>query len=926
MTCAACEAAVHRAVSKVEGVEDVSVNLLEKSMKVTLHSEAEAGSREKEQVLEQILQTVEKAGYEAEVQKDSQSGSNQSCNVNKSVKGKTLSTEHGTRSGKGSSAKNHVSKANQLYTEETDELRTRLLYSLPLLGLLMVVSMGPMLGIPLPVFLQGTSGASNYALLQLLLCTPILWINRSFFTRGGKSLLRLHPTMDSLVAIGAMSSYLYGIFALMRINYGLGFQELDLVHLYRHQLYFEGAGMILTLITLGKYWEVKAKMKTRSALEGLIRLQPQTTRVLQNGSPVEVPIEEVQVGDLVLVKPGETISLDGTVTEGLSSVNEAAITGESLPVSKGPGDKVIGATINQNGSFTFQVEAVGEDTTLSQIIQLVEEAASSKAPIQSLADKIAGVFVPIVIGIAIFTFLAWTLTGSSFEFALRQAISILVISCPCALGLATPVIIMVATGQGAKHGLLIRTAGALQTLAEVDTIILDKTGTLTEGTPYITDLIVCSEEVGSAEVLTLAAALETRSEQPLAKAVLAAYETAKLVNSSSSDSKDPSLPLVASFAAIPGRGLRGKVEGKELLLGNDAFMKEEGISLEFVEEEIKTLAQEGKTLMFLAIISKHTSSTPKAAHSGQLLAILAAADLVKNTSSSAIEGLHKQGLETMMLTGDKKETAEAIAKELGIQKIIAQVLPQEKDAAVQKVQSQARKVAMVGDGINDAPALMRADVGIALGAGTDMAREAADIILVNSDLEDVVSAIDLAKRSLRKIKENYFWAFFYNVLCIPIAGGILYPKWGISLNPMTAAACMSLSSIFVVSNALSLNRFRVHHPVSYEPHPKKQKNSEKFLKNDLYKQAENTILKSTAYDIPKGGINMKKQVIIEGMMCDHCKKRVQEALEGLGDLQVTVSLPDKMATIESNDSSVELSNETIQKAIQDAGYQVVEIR
>lgn len=966
MTCAACEAAVQKAVSKVDGVEDVTVSLMGKSMRVNLDPRVEKSPEGKEQILKDIVRTVEKAGYEAEIQ-DEMKEASQKANSDATSKPihKSIPKSSSTRK---------ASEASQLFVEEAEELRQRLLYSLPLLGLLMVVSMGPMLSLPLPAFLQGTGGASNYALVQLLLCTPILWINRSFFIRGGKSLIRLHPTMDSLVAVGAISSYLYGIFALMRINYGLGFQDHDLVHLYRHQLYFEGAGMILTLITLGKYWEVKAKMKTRSALEGLIRLQPQTTKVLQNGIPIEVPIEDVKVGDLVLIKPGETIPLDGTVTEGLSAVNEAAITGESLPVSKGPGDKVIGASINQNGSFTFRVEAVGEDTTLSQIIQLVEEAASSKAPIQSLADKIAGVFVPIVIGIAIFTFVIWTLTGSSFEFALRQAISILVISCPCALGLATPVVIMVATGQGAKHGLLIRTAGALQTLAEVDTIILDKTGTLTEGTPYITDIILCTEGVDSEEVLTLAAALESRSEQPLAKAVLAAHKVAL-----ESDHEDthkaapaqaPSLPPIENFAAIPGRGLRGRVEGKHLLLGNDALMVEEGISLDSFHPVMNDLAQEGKTLMFLASIGENSADPSDDASPSQILGILAAADLVKNTSPAAIQALHRQGLETIMLTGDKKETAQAIAQELGIQEIIAQVLPQEKDAAVQKVQSeggigngkinktqkqadkapgQKKKVAMVGDGINDAPALMRADVGIALGAGTDMARDAADIILVHSDLQDVGSAIDLAKRSLRKIKENYFWAFFYNVLCIPIAGGILYPKWGISLNPMIAAACMSLSSVFVVSNALSLNRFQVNHPFSYEPqraqvpqpqvrnmlsllpatnnpNNQNQKNQKKASKNGLYNPSKNRVSQDIVYDISKGGTNMKKQVIIEGMMCDHCKARVQEALEGLGDVHVTVSLPEKMATLKSHNAEIDLSDGTIQKTIEDIGYKVVEIR
>lgn len=743
MTCSACSAAVERAVGQIEGVNAVNVNLLANSMVVEYDESILEPSR--------IISAVSDAGYSASL------GGAQEAQA----QGRTVDK----------------------IQDEIAQMRDRVIISLVFMVFLMYVAMGPMLGLPLPGFLVGLENAGTMALVQFLLTLPVLYVNRQYFQMGLKTLWRRSPNMDSLIAIGSGAAVVYGVFALFRIVYGLGHGSMDLVARYSHDLYFESATMILALITLGKFLEARSKGRTSDAIAKLMDLAPKTARVIRGGQEVEVPVQELVEGDLIVIRPGESIPVDGVIVEGSSAVDESALTGESIPVAKTVGDEVISATINKAGSFTFKATRIGDDTTLAQIIRLVEEAGSSKAPIAKLADKISGIFVPVVIAIAALAFVVWLILGYPFEFALTIAVSVLVISCPCALGLATPVAIMVGTGQGALHGILIKSAEALETAHSVDTVVLDKTGTITEGKPQVTDVIP-GPDLSAEELLSMGASLEKPSEHPLAEAIV-----------SRANQEGLELQSVQDFLAVPGKGIQANLAGKTYLAGNLAFMRENGIPLREFEGQADKLAEQGKTPMYFA-------------DTDRVLGIIAVADVVKPSSKKAIAELQRLGVDVVMLTGDNKRTAEAIRKELNLGRAIAEVLPEDKEREIRELQEQGKKVAMVGDGINDAPALARADVGIAIGAGTDVALESADIVLMKNDLLDVATAIKLSKATLRNIKQNLFWAFFYNSLGIPLAAGLFYPLFGWRLSPMYAAAAMSLSSIFVVSNALRLRRFK----------------------------------------------------------------------------------------------------------------------
>lgn len=744
MTCSACSAAVEKSVRKLEGVSDVNVSLLTNSMTVEYNEEKiETGEIEK---------AVENAGYAASIfipGVDASAKSKPANSVDKQIKG----------------------------------MKQRLIVSFVFLLPLLYISMGHMMGIPTPMWLHGTKNAGNFAFLQLLLTLPIVYVNRKYYQSGFKTLIHRAPNMDSLIAIGSSAAIIYGIFAIFKINYGLGHNELGIVEKYKNDLYFETAAMILALITLGKFLEARSKGKTSEAIEKLMDLAPKTATVVRNDKEVEVPVENVELGDIVIVRPGQRIPVDGVIVEGSSSVDQSALTGESIPVEKQTGDKVYAATINKSGFFKFSAEKVGSDTTLAQIIRLVEEASSSKAPISKLADKISGVFVPVVIAIAVLSSIIWLIVGESPEFALSIGISVLVISCPCALGLATPVAIMVGTGTGASNGILIKSAEALETTHTIDTVVLDKTGTITEGKPVVTDIIAMNG-LPEKELLLIAASIEKPSEHPLADAVVEKALDSGLI-----------LKNAEKFEAVPGRGVTAELDNIRYIAGNMAFMTEMGILIGDIKETSDTLAEEGKTPLYFADENK-------------LIGVIAAADVVKPSSPEAIDKLKSMGIDVVMLTGDNKRTAEAIRKQLNIDKVVAEVLPQDKENVIRNIQETGKKVAMVGDGINDAPALVRADVGMAIGAGTDIAIESADIVLIKNDLRSVVTAIKLSKATLRNIKQNLFWAFFYNILGIPLAAGLFYSILEWKLSPMFGAAAMSLSSVFVVTNALRLKFFK----------------------------------------------------------------------------------------------------------------------
>lgn len=853
MSCASCSAHVEKSVSKVAGVQEVQVNLLTNSMTV-VYDDSVTSSGE-------IVSAVEKAGYGAcPIQRQASSQAHSSLPVSR----------------------------EDTALKEQKEMKRRLTISLVFLIPLFYLSMGHMMGLPIPWFFQGEENALAFAFTQLLLCLPIALVNRHYFTGGFAALWHRSSNMDSLIGIGSAAALVYGVWAIYQIGFGLGHGDLHLVHEYSMDLYFESAGMILTLITVGKYLESRAKGKTSQAITKLINLAPKTAVRLTDGVEQEIPLEMVKAGDILAVKPGQSIPTDGRVVEGLSAVDESAITGESIPVEKQPGDLVTGGSINQSGYLKIEATKVGGDTTLAQIIRLVEEASSSKAPISKLADRVSGVFVPIVISIAVLAIIVWLFIGEPFSFALSIGISVLVISCPCALGLATPTAIMVGTGKGAENGILMKSAEALEMAHSVGVVVLDKTGTITEGKPHVTDLV----DVGRVpNLLQLAASLEKNSEHPLAAAIVAEAQKQNL-----------SLLPVEDFISEPGKGIRGRIKGKIYLAGNQKIIEENGVDIRALERPAARLAVEGKTPMFFA-------------QEGQAIGIIAAADIIKPTSAQAVAEWKAMGIDVVMLTGDNERTAAAIQKQVGITRVVAQVMPQDKEKEVRAIQQSGKKVAMVGDGINDAPALTAADVGIAIGAGTDIAIESADIVLMKSDLMDAVTAIQLSKATLRNIKENLFWALFYNSLGIPLACGVFFFLLGWKLNPMFAAAAMSLSSVFVVSNALRLKFFRPKFsaPVAGAVNEKSSKgiHVENLIlpkPEELQNQLEN-----------KGEFAMTEKIMkIEGMACGHCSARVEKALNAIDGVSATVDLEAKTASITLTKP---VDDQVLIKAVTDAGYE-----
>ncbi len=818
MTCAACSARVEKVTSAVAGVEEVQVNLLAGSMTV----------KAKEDVTAAIVEAVAKAGYEvvlpgSEKQKQAEVPADQALM----------------------------------------QMKVRIVGSFMCLAVLMYFTMGHMVGLPLPSWYCGRENALVAALLQMFLTLPPVYLNRVYYSRGLKALYHRSPNMDSLIAVGSLAALTYGVAALFRMAWAMGNGAWDVVEHYSKNLYFESAAMILTLITLGKYLETRAKGKTGDAVRALMDLSPKQATVLRSGRQVQIPIEEVKAGDTVIVRSGGSIPVDGTVIKGRGSVDQSALTGESVPVEKNAGDSVCAATINREGYLEIRADKVGSDTTLSQIIRLVEDAGGSKAPIARLADKIAGVFVPAVMGIALLSFAIWMIAGKGLEFSLNMAVSVLVISCPCALGLATPVAIMVATGKGASLGVLYKNAEALENLHRVDTVVLDKTGTLTTGKPAVTDIMLGS--AGEGELLPIASALEAPSEHPFAKAILAHYG-------------EKPLSEVTDFETLPGRGVQGVIGGKTYFGGNRALMAERGIHV----PEYAELAAQGKTPLYFACAD------------GSFLGAIAAADVLKQDSKAAVEHFQQLGLDIVMLTGDNKDTGAAIAAKAGIHQVIADVLPGEKAGQIATLQAQGKRVAMIGDGINDAPALVTADVGIAIGSGTDIAMESADIVLMASSLTGAADAIALSRATMRNIRQNLFWAFFYNCLGIPLAAGALYPAFGIQLSPMIGAAAMSLSSVFVVTNALRLRRFR---RIASE----EKQQPQEVIVSKKEEKAMNTV------------------IYVEGMMCPHCKARVESVCKGIpGVTDAVVDLQAKNVTVTG-----EADVAALKQAITAAGYEVV---
>lgn len=846
MTCSACSSRIEKSVAKLPGIKEVSVNLLKNSMVASYD----------ETVLDTagIVRAVEKAGYGA-FPKTSVQNKNRTENR---------------------AAKPEVSTAQAEYKQMKQRLLFSALFTIPLF----YISMGHMMNWPLPGWPLGMENAMSFAFTQFLLLIPVVFINFKYFRVGFSTLFHGAPNMDSLIAIGSSAAAVYGIYAIYKIGIGFGHGDMELVHSFMMDLYFESAGMILTLITLGKTLEARAKGKTSDAITKLMNLAPKTATVERDGQEIQVPVEDVQMGETLIVKAGESIPVDGIVLEGFSSVDESALTGESIPVEKHSGDKVIGATINKSGYFKMQATKVGDDTTLAQIVRLVDEATSSKAPIAKLADKVSGVFVPVVIGIALVAIIVWLLAGYSFEFALSIGISVLVISCPCALGLATPTAFMVGTGKGATNGILIKSADALETAHNIDTVVLDKTGTITQGTPVVTN-VLCREGTSQKELLQIAASLEKLSEHPLADAIVSEAE------------KGGSYFLpVSGFKQIPGQGITGLIDGQLCLAGNRRLMEANGVSGGALLQLGEAMAVDGKTPLFFA-------------RAGQLIGVIAVADVVKPTSKQAVQELSAMGIEVVMLTGDNAKTAEAIRRQVGVDRVVAEVFPQDKEKEIRRLQSAGKKVAMVGDGINDAPALARADVSIAIGAGTDVAIESADIVLMKSDLLDVSTAIQLSKAVIRNIKQNLFWAFIYNIIGIPVAAGLFYIPFALKLNPMIGAFAMSFSSVFVVSNALRLRWFKAQHIT--------------LVEGEIPPILETPIQKSS-----KGAFQMEKTLKIEGMVCGNCVKHVHKALTEIPGVQdVVVHLESKSAQVQL---SQPVADEVFKAAIEDAGYELTGIQ
>lgn len=949
MSCSACSSHVEKAVNKLENVEKASVNLLTETMDVT-YDETKITSTE-------IIDAVVKAGYGASVMTEG------------SAAGAGGQSTSGNAGSIGRSAADGKQELQQKLDADARAMKWRLGISIGFLIPLMYVSMHHMFkewfGIPVPAFIvntmHGNANAMNFALTQFLLLLPILYVNRKFFSVGFKTLAHRSPNMDSLIALGSGAALVYGIFAMYRISYGLGYGDMAVVEQYSHDLYFESSGTILTLITVGKYLESRSKGKTSEAITKLMNLAPKVAiLVTEDGQEKEVPTESLQKGDIFLVKPGSLVPVDGIVLEGNSSVDEAAITGESVPVEKQAGDHVVSATVNKSGFLKCRADRVGDDTTLAQIIRLVEEASASKAPIAQLADKVAGVFVPTVITISLITLVVWLLNGATAEFAISTAIAVLVISCPCALGLATPVAIMVGTGVGAGNGILIKTGEALQQAKEIDTVVLDKTGTITSGKLKVEEVGGYQSDFPADAMMQIAAALEKKSEHPLAEAVVEYAESFQLT-----------IPEIVDFEATFGRGVEGALAadfhaekvvkkdgptavfyagkrdstadvpensgkiaeqnpatgiaradadsvtfpaGTKFYVGNLAFLQEKNIILpQGAAEGLNRMADEGMTPLLVA-------------QEGRFLGIIGVSDTVKATSYEAINAWEKMGVRVIMLTGDNRRTAEAVRQKLGISEVVAEVLPQDKEKKVSELKAQGHKVAMIGDGINDAPALAAADVGMAIGAGTDVAMESADIILMKNDLRDAVTAMKLSRAVIRNIKENLFWAFFYNCIGIPLAAGVLYPAFQIRLNPMFGAAAMSLSSIFVVGNALRLRGFKSGFTPLKKEAPEVTRKEIKIT--HAAAEGEQCILKTPAEQNNRQDVKQEKErtntmtkvISIEGMMCNHCTGTVQKALEAVeGVKAVTMSLEQKNATVEL---ASDVSDEVLTKAVVDAGYEV----
>ncbi|MDR1696179.1 MAG: heavy metal translocating P-type ATPase [Endomicrobium sp.] len=815
MTCSACSARIDKAVSKLDGVKSVNVNLLKNTMTVSFDASVSGADK--------IIQKVEDSGYGAVLQ-----GSPAAGTLKKS--------------------------AEDAAKREADSIKKRFIASLAFTVPLMYIAMGEMFGLAVPAFLKGMQNAGIFSFTQFLLAVPVIFINRRYFQNGLKNLAKLSPNMDSLIALGSGAAFVYGIYAVYKISYGLGISDAALAHKFSMNLYFESAAMILTLITFGKFLEARAKGKTSGAITKLINLAPKTAVAVRNGKEQEILLEDIAVGEILIVKAGDTVPVDGFIEEGNAALDESAITGESLPADKAEGDKVTGGAVNIAGYFKMKAAAVGEDTALARIIRLVDEASSSKAPVAKLADKISAVFVPAVIIIAVGAAAFWLISGQSFEFALSIGISVLVISCPCALGLATPAAIMVGIGRGAANGILIKSAEALETAKSVDTAVLDKTGTLTEGKPAVTD-IKCFG-IDEKTLLSSAASIEKMSGHPLASAVVQKAKERGAV-----------LQPVKNYVFIHGQGVKGEIGADEYLCGNRKMMESAGIDMQKYSGEEENASSGGRISLYFAVNKK-------------LAGIIILADTIKTGSFEAVEKFKLAGIDVFMLTGDNQKTAEAIGRLSGIDKIIAGVLPEDKEEKIRSLQNEGRKVAMIGDGINDAPALARADVGIAIGAGTDIAVESADIVLVKSDLNDAVTAINLSRAVMRNIKQNFFWAFIYNIIGIPVAAGVLYGSADILLSPMIAAAAMSFSSVSVVSNALRL----------------------RFFNKD------------------KKGKHMKKVIKIEGMSCGHCAAAVTKALKAVpGISNVEVNLEAKEAVVETAGTA---GDERLKKAVGEAGYEV----
>ena len=981
MSCSACSSHVEKAVNKLDAVEKASVNLLTETMDVT-YDESRLSS-------EGIIDAVVKAGYGASVMGESSNGN--------AAGGRSTSGNAGST---GRSAADGKQELQQKLDADARAMKWRLGISIGFLIPLMYVSMHHMLkewfGIPVPAFIvntmHGNANAMNFALTQFLLLLPILYVNRKFFSVGFKTLAHRSPNMDSLIALGSGAALVYGIFAMYRISYGLGYGDMAVVEHYSHDLYFESSGTILTLITVGKYLESRSKGKTSEAITKLMNLAPKVAiLVTEDGQEKEVPTESLQKGDIFLVKPGSLVPVDGIVLEGNSSVDEAAITGESVPAEKQAGDHVVSATVNKAGFLKCRADRVGDDTTLAQIIRLVEEASASKAPIAQLADKVAGVFVPTVMAISLVTLIVWLASGATAEFAISTAIAVLVISCPCALGLATPVAIMVGTGVGASNGILIKTGEALQQAKEIDTVVLDKTGTITSGKLKVEEAGGYQSDFPVDAMMQIAAALEKKSEHPLAEAVVEYAESFRLT-----------IPEITDFQATFGRGVEGALTqdfaaqeflkkdgptavfyagkfdekntgnsvgtengtkdaatmtkessesaelsqrktilpaGTKFYVGNLAFLQEKNIILpDGALDALNRMADEGMTPLLVAMDVNFQEVNFREGGSQEaciqktwpketgFLGIIGVSDTVKATSYEAINAWEKMGVRVIMLTGDNRRTAEAVRQKLGISEVVAEVLPQDKEKKVSELKRQGHKVAMIGDGINDAPALAAADVGMAIGAGTDVAMESADIILMKNDLRDAVTAMKLSRAVIRNIKENLFWAFFYNCIGIPLAAGVLYPAFQIRLNPMFGAAAMSLSSIFVVGNALRLRGFKSGFTPLKKEAPEVTRKEIEIT--HAAAEGEQCILKTPAEQNNRQDVKQEKErtntmtkvISIEGMMCNHCTGTVQKALEAVeGVKAVTMSLEQKNATVEL---ASDVADDVLAKAVTDAGYEV----